>query len=408
MSYALILAVSAREVAPARRKRLPKAILALVLLSLVALAALYSPIFQTNGAQNRQIPVGAVLYEWYGYNMTSGKWTGGLGTSHWNATIDGVLQPLTIVKDKPDVGFYASDNNNTLAWQLSSMSQAGISVIVVSWWGVGNNSGSGYNAKLDAAINNATLNLFRYVESTRNLWNFKIAIMVEPFNHENSTYSIPISVTDWTNLLNYIQNTFYGPFNDITFHWQGKPLLLSFNPQVIPAVPEASTFTTRIEGNNPNLANWIFWEGSNYNDSGTGEIGGFEYPPRISSDGEVGVVWRYDDYYLWNGTAGSGGRPGYMRFDVNGTQGLLSYEMNFTVTYRSDITFILLYSWNEYHERSAFEPHTDMNVGTFNAEKSLANWIKTLEATPDIVVTQPVVETTTCTHALHSSPWKLC
>jgi uncharacterized protein YidB (DUF937 family) len=341
---------------------------------LVALAAFYSPIFQTKGAEHRQIPVGAVLYEWYGYNVTSGKWTGGLGTSHWNATVDGVLQPLTIVKDEPDKGFYASDNNNTLAWQLSNMSQAGISVIVVSWWGVGNNT-SPDNVKLDKAIDNATLNLFRYVESTKNLWNFTIAIMVEPFN------STPLSNAGWTNLLNYVENTFYGPFNDIAFYWKGKPLLLSFNDQVIPSIPASSILTTRVEGNNYHVANWIFWEGGNYNDNGTAEISQYEYAPNISKDGEVGVIWRYDDYYLY----AAGGRTGFMRFDVNGTQGLLGYEMNYTVTHRSDINFILLYSWNEYHERSAFEPHNDLNVGTFNVETRLANWVKTLEATPDKV-----------------------
>jgi hypothetical protein len=400
-------------VAPARRKRLLKAILALILVSLVALATFYSPLFQTNGVENRQIPVGTVLYEWYGFNMTSTKWTGGLGTSHWNASYIGTngreeVYPTTIVKDEPDIGFYASDNNATLAWQLSNMKQAGISVIVVSWWGMGNDTTNQNAATLDRAIDNATLNVFRYVESTRSLWNFKLAIMVEPFNYVNSTHPTFMSVTDWTNLLNYIQNTFYGPFNDITFYWQGKPLLLSYNPQVIPAVPAASVFTTRIEGNDYTLVNWVFWEGGNYNDSGTAEIGDYEYSPRISPDGEVGVAWRYDDYYLWNGTAGPGGRPGYMRFDVNGTQRLLSYEMNFTVTYRSDINFILLYSWNEYHERSAFEPHQDMNAGNFNADTRLANWVKTLEATPDIAVGPPGARTTTCTHLPHSTLGQIC
>lgn len=334
----------------------------LILVIIVASVLAYVLVFNQpprTSAPLKPVPVGAVLYEWYGYNVTSGKWTGGLGTSHWNATIGGVLQPLTIVKDEPDIGFYASDSNATLAWQLSNMQKAGISVIIVSWWGMGNDSGGGLNAKLDAAINNATLNVFRYVESTKNLWNFKIAIMVEPFNYVNSTYSYPI---DWPNLLNYVENTFYRPFNYITFYWEMKPLLLSFNDQVIPPIPAASTFTTKVEGNNHALADWIFWEGGNFNDSGTAEISQYEYPPRISLDGEVGVVWRYDDYYLSTFGGDVGGRTGYMRFDINGTQGMYDYEWNYVIQHRNEINFVLIYSWNEYHERSEIEPHWDFTI----------------------------------------------
>jgi hypothetical protein len=292
--------------------------------------------------------------------MTSGEWTGGLGTSHWNTTVGGVLQPLTIVKDKPDIGYYASDSNITLAWQLSNMQKAGISVIIVSWWGVGNDSGGGLSARLDSAIDNATLNVFRYIESTKNLWNFKVALMVEPFNYANSTYSYPI---DWPNLLSYVENTFYRPFNDIVFYWQGKPLLLSFNAQVIPVIPASSIFTTRVEGNNYAMANWVFWEGWNYNDSGTAEINNYERAPNISSDGEVGVIWRYDDYYLSTFGGDAGGRTGFMRFDYTGTQGMYGAEWNYIIQHKSEINFVLIYSWNEYHERSGIEPHWDFSVG---------------------------------------------
>jgi len=338
---------------------------------------------------NRYIPVGAFLYEWYGYDLTSGLWTGGLGTSHWNTTIGGVLQPLTIVKDEPDVGFYASDNNDTLAWQLSNMHKAGISVIIVSWWGVGNDSGGGSNAKLDAAINNATLNLFRYVESTKNLWNFQIAIMVEPFKG-----SISLTNSDYTNLYNYIENTFYKPFDDITFYWQGKPLLLSFNPpNHLPATPALSQFTYRSEGGVPNPVDWLFWEGANYNDSsgGTAQIKNYEYAPGISSDGEVGVVWRYDDSYLF----AAGGRGGFMRFDHTGTLGMYSYEWNYVIQNRSSVNLVLLYGWNEYHERSALEPHNDSTVGQFNGVGITSYCVQALENPTTTVTFTTTTSTTT-------------
>jgi hypothetical protein len=327
-----------------------------------------------DSAGNRYIPVGAFLYEWYGYNVTSGLWTGGLGTSHWNDTSNDVIgsgPKINIVKDTPSIGFYASDDNNTLSWQLSNMQKAGISVIVASWWGVGNESGVGNNAKEDAAINNAVLNLFHYVESTKNLWNFRIAIMVEPFN------STDLSTSDYNNLYSYIENVFYKPFNDITVYWQGKPLLLGFNPQYLPALPAASIFTLRTEGGVPNPVNWYFWEGGSYDDSsGPGaQIKNYEYAPGISHDGEVGLAWRYDDHWQ---------RPNYMIFDQNGSQGMYNYEWNYTIQHRSSVNLVLLYGWNEYHERTELEPHYDFTIkGSVNFVGTTGYWVKVLESTPD-------------------------
>jgi hypothetical protein len=324
----------------------------------------------------RYIPVGAVLYLWYGYNNNTGTWTGGNGTSHWNDS------PLGKAVDKPSIGWYASDNNATLAWQLANMQKAGISVIVVSWWGVGNESGG--SATLDRAINNATLNLFRYVESTKNLWNFKIAVMVEPFN------STDLTSADYTSLYNYVENTFYKPFNDITFYWQSKPLILSFNPNRLPSLPALSMFTYKEEGNSAGV-DWAFWEGGYYNDSswGTENAANYEHSPYISpGDKEVGILPRYDDYYLSDAYLATlhetGGRTGYMRFDYNYSQGMYNWEWNYVIGHRTQLNFVLLYSWNEYHERSEIEPHFDHSLNTtVNLVGSTGYAVKVLESTPD-------------------------
>jgi hypothetical protein len=130
------------------------AIAVLVLLALPLFICLTPTLASAVAA--RSVPVGAVLYLWYGYNYVNGKWTGGLGSSHWNDSSVG------IVKDRPGMGFCASLDNATLAWQLASMRDAGCSWILVSWWGYGG-TGSGTLQTLDSAINNATLNLFRYL-----------------------------------------------------------------------------------------------------------------------------------------------------------------------------------------------------------------------------------------------------
>ena len=291
--------------------------------------------------------VGTFLYLWYGYNATSHKWTGGLNTSHWNDSSSGV------VKDIPSIGYYASLNNATLATQLSEMRYAGITGIIVSWWGTGNATQSAGGAPtLDAAIDNATLNLFRFLEATKNQWQFNVTIMVEPF-HPDYT----MTPRDYAKLYGYLYTHYYRPYDGMILKWQGKPLVLSFNGPgpAYGRLPPNSTFTYRQVGSAPNTVDWYFWTGWNFLDaSGPGaEPQNYEAAPFISSDGEVGIAPRYDDYYL---------RPNYMRFDYTLTEGMYSAEWSNVLGQSKNVSLILLYSWNEYHERTAIEPHQDFTA----------------------------------------------
>lgn len=307
-----------------------------------------------NTTQSTSPPVGTFLYLWYGYNSTSHTWTGGLGTSHWNDSSSG------LVKDTPSAGYYASLDNSTLSTQLTEMKCAGISVIVTSWWGTGNTTQSGTSSTLDGAINNATLNLFRYLEATRSQWQFRVALMVEPFN---STYDM--TSHDYAKLYGYLYTHYYHPFNDLVMDWQGKPLLLSFNAPwdgygggfQAGRLPPNSTFTYRLEGGTPNPVDWNFWQGVTFLDSagGTAEPSNYEHDPVISPDGEVAIAPRYDDYYLWLAHE----RPGYMRFDYLSNEGMYSSEWNYVLGKAGSVSLVLIYSWNEYHERTAIEPHVD-------------------------------------------------
>ena len=328
----------------------------LILIIIVASALAYAFVFYQPPTQAETVPVGAVLYEWYGFNETSMKWTGGLGTSHWNDSADG------IVKDEPDIGFYASDNNNTLAWQLSEMKDAGISWILVSWWGTGNKTQSKTNWELDSAINNATRNLFKYLAANRATFPFKVAIMVENFNGtKESPYDLTSS--DYAHIYGYIYTQFYKPFNSSVFYWEGKPLVTSFNGWM-GRLSQNDTFTYEMVGSPPNNFDWNFWQGDGYLTASVGtQPWNYEHSPEISKDGEVGLIWRYDDYYLSTFGGDAGGRTGSMRFDPNGTLGLYDYEWNFVISKASSVKLVLLYSWNEYHERSEIEPHWDFTIG---------------------------------------------
>lgn len=337
----------------------------LILVIIVASALTYAFVFYQPPTPAKRVPVGTVLYLWYGFNETSMKWTGGLGTSHWNDSASG------IVKDKPFLGYYASDNNNTLAWQLSEMKDAGISWILVSWWGTGNKTQSKSNWELDSAINNATLNLFEYLAANRAVFPFKVAIMVENFNGtKESPYDLTPS--DYSHIYTYIYTQFYRPFNSSVFYWEGKPLITSFNGWM-ERLPQNDTFTYRMVGSPPNNFDWNFWQGDGYLTASVGtQPWNYEHSPEISTDGEVGLIWRYDDYYL---------RPNsYMRLDPNGTLGLYGYEWNYVIGKASSVKLVLFYSWNEYHERSELEPHWDFTTGgNVNMTGVTSSYVQALE-----------------------------
>ena len=321
-------------------------VIVLLVISTIAAVQLTSP--------TERPLVGTFLYLWYGYNTATHTWTGGLGTSHWNSS------SLGIVKDRPVEGYYASLDNRTLEYQLTAMKDAGISVIIVSWWGTGNATQSSSSATLDGAINNATLNLLRYLEATKTQWQFRVALMVEPFN---MTYNM--TPHDYVKMYDYLYVHYYHPFDDLIMLWQGRPLLLSFNAPWMGfgggfqagRLPNNSTFTYRLVGGKPNPVDWVFWVGMNFLDSsgGNAEVNNYEANPVVSSDGEVGIAPRYDDYYLW---LAPHGRSGYMRFDYQLNQGMYSSEWNYVLGQKS-VSLVLLYSWNEYHERTAIEPHVD-------------------------------------------------
>jgi hypothetical protein len=309
----------------------------------------------------RHIPVGAVLYVWYGFNSTSGIWTGGIGTSHWNDSVGNV------VKDTPAIGYYSSFDNNTLAYQLDQMNKSGISWILVSWWGWGHDDfrTSGTVDKVYSAINNATLNLFKYVKATQYLYHFKIAVLVDAFNSTTPTQQ------NVTAVYSYVWDRFYKPYLSEVFFWEGKPLIVSFNPLHL---TQNYTLTYRYLGGIPNPVDWVFWTGvsSHYLTAfGPGsQPQNYEHPPVISSDGEVGIVPRYDDSFQ---------RPNYMRFDPTMSLGLYYYEWNYVIQNKPRVNLVLLYGWNEYHERTVLEDHADFTSGHFNGVGDTSYFVNALQ-----------------------------
>ena len=82
----------------------------------------------------KDVPVAAIFYQWYGYehdHLNNWPATGGLGTFHWNDIVADQL--ITgFVLNRPEIGHYPSDDDETIAWQLKKMEEAGIDTIIVS------------------------------------------------------------------------------------------------------------------------------------------------------------------------------------------------------------------------------------------------------------------------------------
>ena len=299
----------------------------------------------TGSTSSRDIPVGAFLYLWYG-NSTSHQ--GGLGSPGWNSS----LSPGGgSVVDNPASGYYISDSNQTFSWQISHMQNAGLSFAILSWWGPFTTGESG-------AINKATHDLFQYLKSSRS--SFQIAIMVDSYlptqNQTTSTFE---------SIYNYVNDEFVTPYAQWYFNFQAKPLLLFFNP-VFPTYLNSS-FTVRTIGNRPNPVNWTFWDApAQYFVSENGphvNASNDEGNPVISSDGEVTLVPRIDSYYY----AIFGYSDSNLRFDPNLSMGLYQEQWSFVLNHKSSVNLVLVYSWNEYHERSEIEPHFDYTNNTLSA-----------------------------------------
>jgi hypothetical protein len=149
-------------------------------------------------------------------------------------------------------------------------------------------------------------------------------------------------------------------------------------------LPLNSTFTTRLVGNGfgsppQPIPGWFFWEsgGEQYLDkNGTSApIKNYNYAPQVSFDGMVGIIPRYDDYYQPSRSSS------YMRYDYNYSQGLYAAQWNYLIQRPNVAQLVLIYGWNEYHERSQLEPHYDRTAasGFFSGVNGTSNYIQNFE-----------------------------
>jgi len=97
------------------------------------------PVVFDNQAESEDDIVGAFFYPWYGNPDTSGRWI------HWEGAnfSPPSTWPANYLPDYPDstwnpnVQLYDSANKEVLRWQDRAMARAGIDIAIASWWGIG-------------------------------------------------------------------------------------------------------------------------------------------------------------------------------------------------------------------------------------------------------------------------------
>ena len=263
-------------------------------------------------ASTSNVKTGLYYYVWYGE---------GLGGRYWNDSDNNV------VVDRPLLGFYSSQNTSVIRQHLKWFEELNINFLIISWWGP------------NSYEDNSTKTIFSIVKD--NGYPIEIAIMVEAFNWSG--------IYDFKAIYEYINTTYVVPYGSIYMKLDNLPLVCFFNDNINMTRTEenrtalrssAMGFSARIVGHS-DYVDWYAWPIAGHSEAPK---------PKLSGDGYVGMLPRYDDTHQRNSTS--------TMYDVNYTDGLLGKQWNeiLRLENESAVNYVGIYSWNEYRERSQIEP----------------------------------------------------
>ncbi len=173
------------------------------------------------------------------------------------------------------------------------------------------------------------------------------AILVEPYLGGNPNVH---GEAWWRTVTDYIKANFIDRYPDVYMKLGGKPLILAFNPIGEAYKPNTPEYTVRIVGNGlggrHDWKDWDLWP--DYDTQLAGVL-------RVRVDGYVAAAPRIDRTPL--------GDEESPAFDPGLAQGWYERQWNWILEHIGEVRLIAIYSWNEYHERSAIEPHWDASPG---------------------------------------------
>lgn len=302
------------------------------------------------------VPLAALTYLWFGFDLNTGESIGGLKSSHWNTDV-GNFGSRVGTTDEPEYGFYASDDPSVIAQQLADMEAAGISVLLISYWGSGDSNLDGVNENKESeAMVRAADILLNYILT--NSAPFKVAFLVEPYMPQPSE----VTSAQKQAILDLLWDSFYSAYPDLMFQWEGKPLLVTWSPVELKTLDD-SRFTVKTWGSYFGGPDWKTESNQDWN----------WYPEpawlssMISDDGMYVVFPRFDEYWLY--IMGREFSYPYRRVDPLLTEGIYERTWQVAVDNKDDINLIVLYTWNEHEEHAAIEP--DKGISPVSYGRSL-------------------------------------
>ena len=141
------------------------------------------------------------------------------------------------VVDQPEPGYYCSADPALIHWQLDALADAGVQALFVSWWGWGDVNLYGViEGHPDTYLNRGIQVLLHEITAMQRP--ISVSLIVEPFVQTQTQGAITPSlllpaqralVLDWL-WANYYWREEY---RNLWFQWDGKPLLLAFDPMTL-------------------------------------------------------------------------------------------------------------------------------------------------------------------------------
>lgn len=328
-----------------------------VLLAVTAAALASVGCGTTEVGQNmsNDVPLAALMYLWFGFDLRTGESIGGLKSSHWNTDV-GSYGSRVGITDEPEYGFYASDDPHVIAQQLADMEAAGINTIIASWHGNGDIDFDGIVDDFEKkAMHRALIALLDYISSTNAP--LKVAVLVEPYmiNPPDITLKQKQSILDslWQNV--------YSIYPDLMFQWEDRPLVVSW-AAVDLKEPEDMRFTVK---------NWSSTSDTNWKTSTSLDWNWYPDPTLLSSmvsdDGVFVVFPRFDEY--WMTIMGKELSHPYRRVDPTLTEGIYKQTWQAAIDNKDAIKLLIIYCWNEHEEHASIEP--DKGISSVSYGRSL-------------------------------------
>ena len=328
----------------------------------------------------RTMELGIAMNLWYGFEPGTGVSIGGLGSEHWNSDAIHSTGLRDSVAVRPEQGFYASDDPQVIAKQVEQIESLGVSWILTSWWGWGDDDLDGsIDNEGRKAINRAHKALFDHLKTTGSP--IRVAIGMDNWMTDNFDWTQGPEEVDAVKsemIWNYIKSNYVDEYPDNYFMWEGKPLVTSWAPHVLQSSEQFTYKTLWPVGfdhpSHQGTMDWS-WVAPSVAPETYREV-------LISDDGFITINPRYDQFFGWSqghlldGEVYPVDVEEVKRDDPFLTEGLYDTNWRFVFDAKDRINLVFIATWNDYHEQTQIEPSHNgaLGSGTFLMEKTRYYW----------------------------------